>query len=544
MNKSLKVGPGRVFAFFFGWRMWFHFFVVTFLVSLLAFSVTDVLISKTVREKVEQKAVESATNVALTFAEIPQVQDNIDRLGGGKVIQPLAESVRRKTRVEFVVTYSREGIQMLNGPASVNQGEPLSRLLSKVLKGRRVTLVTEEAEGPALKSVVPVTRDGEVVGAVAVGVLLKKLDQTLFPLYRNMVQALLWGLLLSLSGSMFIAWNLKRIFSGKEPQEISLLFSQWDSLLESVHEGIVAVDEEGVVMRVNRSARSILGEGYGLVPGVPVDPFGGFSSLKTVLSTGRPLNNISVRVKESRLLVNMVPVFEKGKIRGALASFRDMTELKSLAEQITGAKMYAEALRAHSHEYKNKLHSIAGMIRLGQPEEALEYICHMGKAEEALKNFVVANIKSYTLAGIILAKSAECREKHITFEVDEDSFCGPLTDIDDYVITVVTGNLLENAMEAVSDLEEGRRRISLGIFDESDCAILTVRDHGNGIPDEIMDRIFEKGFTTKGDSSDRGYGLHNVWSAVVGEYGGEIDVETREGAFTQVIVNIPKRPRR
>ena len=57
------------------------------------------------------------------------------------------------------------------------------------------------------------------------------------------------------------------------------------------------------------------------------------------------------------------------EIVGALSTFRDKTEVNILAEQLTGVKMYVEALRAQSHEFMNKLHVILGMVQMNYYDE-------------------------------------------------------------------------------------------------------------------------------------------------------------------------------
>ncbi len=53
------------------------------------------------------------------------------------------------------------------------------------------------------------------------------------------------------------------------------------------------------------------------------------------------------------------------KLLGAVAMFKDRTEVKKLAEELTGVKAFVQALRVQTHEHKNKLHTIAGLLQLG-----------------------------------------------------------------------------------------------------------------------------------------------------------------------------------
>ena len=68
-----------------------------------------------------------------------------------------------------------------------------------------------------------------------------------------------------------------------------------------------------------------------------------------------------------------------------------------------------------------------------------------------------------------------------------------------------------------------------------------IRDNGNGIPQDIVDKIFNPFFTTK--PTDQGTGLGLALSAdVVREHGGMIRVDTVPGEFTEMIVELSAAP--
>ena len=95
-------------------------------------------------------------------------------------------------------------------------------------------------------------------------------------------------------------------------------------------------------------------------------------------------------------------------------------------------------------------------------------------------------------------------------------------------VTII-GNLLENAIEELSDGQTEAREIRLGIICAPDANIITCEDTGGGIREEILPRIFEKGVTSKGEN--HGTGLFLV-KRLTDEYGGEIEIETEEGEGT------------
>ena len=79
-----------------------------------------------------------------------------------------------------------------------------------------------------------------------------------------------------------------------------------------------------------------------------------------------------------------------------------------------------------------------------------------------------------------------------------------------------------------------------GIYSKSSAVLITVDDTGNGIKTEDMDRIFENGFSTKGEG--RGTGLYQV-KVMVENFGGKITVESQEGVGSSFSVSFVKENR-
>jgi signal transduction histidine kinase len=67
---------------------------------------------------------------------------------------------------------------------------------------------------------------------------------------------------------------------------------------------------------------------------------------------------------------------------------------------------------------------------------------------------------------------------------------------------------------------------------------IKVSDNGNGIPPNIADKIFHPFFTTKPTGQGTGLGLSLAYD-IVKAHGGEIKVNTREGEFTEFVVQLP-----
>lgn len=96
-------------------------------------------------------------------------------------------------------------------------------------------------------------------------------------------------------------------------------------------------------------------------------------------------------------------------------------------------------------------------------------------------------------------------------------------------------NLLANARDAFRDREVEEPRLNIRLFRENGRLVVSVADNGGGIPEEIIDRIFEPYFTTKGPDRGTGIGLFMSKTIVEKHMGGRLSVANRgEGAEFRV----------
>ncbi|MDW7673164.1 MAG: ATP-binding protein, partial [Bacillota bacterium] len=254
-------------------------------------------------------------------------------------------------------------------------------------------------------------------------------------------------------------------------------------------------------------------------------------------ASGVAVYNEERTVKGNMLLLNRIPIRVKGKIVGAVSTMRDKTEVKKLAEELTGVKSFIEALRVQNHEHMNKLHTIAGMIQLKRYEEAIDYIFEVTEEQQSMSQFLSKNVKEYSIAGLMLGKYSRSKELKINMEIDKKSNLEYIpAQLDSTALGIILGNLLENAIEAVRGLEEERRYIYCQITQKGGKLSITVRDKGPGISSDNLDKIFVKGFSTK-DSEHRGFGL-----ALVRQYvdmaQGKITVRSQLGIGTEMVVEV------
>jgi signal transduction histidine kinase len=73
---------------------------------------------------------------------------------------------------------------------------------------------------------------------------------------------------------------------------------------------------------------------------------------------------------------------------------------------------------------------------------------------------------------------------------------------------------------------------------ENGNIILKVHDNGSGIPQKLLDKIFQPFFTTKPTGQGTGLGLSLAYD-IIKAHGGEIKVETKEGEGSEFIIQLP-----
>jgi two-component system NtrC family sensor kinase len=104
-------------------------------------------------------------------------------------------------------------------------------------------------------------------------------------------------------------------------------------------------------------------------------------------------------------------------------------------------------------------------------------------------------------------------------------------------------NLYNNAFYAVNEKKKSadanyEPTVTISTKKVNDKVILTVMDNGNGIPQKVIDKIFQPFFTTKPTGQGTGLGLSLSYD-IVKAHGGEIKVNTKESEGSEFIIELP-----
>lgn len=202
-----------------------------------------------------------------------------------------------------------------------------------------------------------------------------------------------------------------------------------------------------------------------------------------------------------------------GQVRDAVASYESIRTL-------------GDALRAQTHEHGNRMHTAVALLELGRTPEAIEILTETARASQSLVDQVTARRHGDPVVGaLLLGKASQAKERGIDWRahIAPDTPRSPLSTVDS---VAVLGNLIDNAMDAVTEVPASAQRwVSVRLHPDDRGGIeLEVADSGPGVPDNLGERIFEAGFSTKPSGVDgRGVGLALVRS-IVSEAGGSVEL--------------------
>lgn len=190
-------------------------------------------------------------------------------------------------------------------------------------------------------------------------------------------------------------------------------------------------------------------------------------------------------------------------------------------------------LRAQRHDFMNHLQVVYSLIEMEEFEEANRYINKV--YNDIQKVGKILKTANPAINALLLAKLLSCEKRGIQTELNVTTKLDNLK-IPDWEFCKILGNLIDNSMYALLEIKTDKLLV-VELFENITSYEFIVKNNGPEIPDEIKEKIFQVGFTTKGDSGD-GMGLPIALDTLK-EYGGTIKLRS-ENNFTIFQGTVPK----
>ena len=160
-------------------------------------------------------------------------------------------------------------------------------------------------------------------------------------------------------------------------------------------------------------------------------------------------------IRSGRVLVlNRMPVSRSGQTLGSVTTLRDRTPLAELERELGAFQGTTDLLRAQAHEFANQLHTIAGLIQIGDYEEVVTYVHTLVASRAAVDLTVAQRVRDSSVAALLVAKSAQAAERRVELRVGPGTALEALEPRSSFDVATVIGNLIQNGVDAVTSVPQ------------------------------------------------------------------------------------------
>jgi len=316
-----------------------------------------------------------------------------------------------------------------------------------------------------------------------------------------------------------------------------------ENILQSVQSGVVSLDEEMKVTKINLAAakileikgESVIGQYHDVVLNKPITDF---LQDKKVIERGE-ISYVTPSGKRIWLGLTLSPLKNnEGATIGQILIFTDLTHLKAIESQMelrNKLSSLGEISAGIAHELRNPMGVIAGYTKLlsKKADDALRPTVDAISREIVVMDRIISdfltfarpvelNLADIDLKAIIeycVMSTAQKKHDDIDLQLELDNL--PLVKGDEVLMRQAFINLIQNALEA---MPQGGKLI-IRASASGDFLDITVADTGHGISENVKDKIFLPFFTTK--EKGTGLGLAIVHKIVI-SHGGSIHVDSSE----------------
>lgn len=439
-----------------------------------------------------------------------------------QAIQHYTEQVRQLALVDFVVIFNMQGVQYSHLDKSKTGQQFVGGNEQKALQATSYLSTARGALSDSITASSPIYNDNkQQIGIVLVGQTRHKMNYLALKSSQPV-----WSLLVSFTLAVIfvclLSRHIKMLLCGLKPNQIDQLFEEHNAIIRAVKEGIVVINRNGLISQINDEAIRILhmDKSKENIIGKPISTLIPNARLNEVMNKGIAEYDYEQNIDGMVILTNRIPLFVKNKLVGAIASFRDITEIRQLAKKLTSINRDADVLRSQSHEFNNKLHVIYGLAYQDNKQELVNYLEEIIGNKQTELDEISQYIKDPIITGFLNSKLSQIKELGVSLTFNINGMLAPISNhlVIHHLITIL-GNLIDNSLDAVHSLAD--KKIELNFTVQNGYFYIEIIDNGIGISEKDVQHIFQKGYSTKGDN--RGMGLYLVLSCV-DELGGNIQL--------------------
>ncbi len=326
-------------------------------------------------------------------------------------------------------------------------------------------------------------------------------------------------------------------------EELAAQKEYLELILESISEGVVALNVNGEIEHANKAATEMLG--------IPTNEAKG-RILWELLGVPGFTEEVSLNQGGKILLLGLSPLVRDGKEVGSVVVLRDVTRQKELEEAAARQQRMAamgEMATNIAHEIRNPLGSIelfTGLLKRdlgGTPQErwveSIVSVTH--HMETVISNLLLfarpfqPQKRPVSVAELVdeslMMTMHTITEKGVELKLRKGEDCQLMADAE--LMKQALLNLIINGVQAM----EKKGTLTVGWHCRERETLIFVEDTGRGIPPQVMKRVFEPFFSTKRGGTGLGLAIVN---RIVGEHRGRMEMESSPGEGSRFTMVLPR----
>lgn len=234
------------------------------------------------------------------------------------------------------------------------------------------------------------------------------------------------------------------------------------------------------------------------------------------------------------LIILALPVFAIVALKKMARYGQEEMNTKAQLDSLKYVEELLYSIRAQRHNFCHELQVVYGLLEVGAFQDAKDYL-KKGMAETS-KTSELVKTDNLGITALLWTKSALAESHNVSLEVYVTTSLEKLP-METRNATIILGNLIENALEAVRNLPAEKRNVEVSLSQDFRGYFFSVKNPGPRIPPDMIGKMFNPDFSTKGEG--RGIGLYSA-KKLAEKNKGSITVESRDGS-TCFTVMIPHR---
>lgn len=523
-----------------------------------------------------------AANIALMNAKLRDITDMVAASSPGVGVGYYSKALNA------IVTYGPSRDYGKTVGQSIPPDHPGWHVMAS---GKSAVQTGHLVRGPIMNAMLPIIRQDRVIGYIWANELTESIERQAWEMDRVIlavtIAGIVFGLILAHALSTRLSHDVAVIKNGLAGMERDLsqpirgpsgelgeiaeavntmaqallgARSLNENILNSIADGVIAIDVAGHVTSINPAAQHLMGVTLKDVVGQPYRsllPNADFGSvLMDTLESGHdhigvaldyPLRGQTLHVNASSSLLRD----GGGKLIGAVVVLKDLSEQQRLQKQIMRADRLAalgELVAGIAHEIRNPLTSIRGFMQYLESCDSLpewqRYAPLIVRQVDSLNRIITellefgrhrpSTMGPVRLNGLIQEITVLASAKSSASIVLNLADHLPTIEADGEALKQVILNLVINAIQAIP--ETGIVTIATQIEPDAGEAIISVSDNGVGIGPQDLDKVFDPFFSTKPTGTGLGLAMvHRIMDA----HHGTVVIESTPNVGTQVRLRLP-----